>query len=79
MGMVSSEAVRKIVNSEEMVYTKPDKRWKSDMCVTKGPQRQKFSFKEVWTVPIVYDAEVRQSSVCYSLLLKCHLPIEYAV
>lgn len=47
IGIVRSEAVRKIVKSEEMVYTKPDKRWKSDMCVTKGPQRQKLSFNEV--------------------------------
>jgi len=44
---VSSENVRKMVNSAEIVYTKPDSRWKRDMCVTNGPQRQKFSFKAV--------------------------------
>jgi hypothetical protein len=24
------------------------------MCLTRGPNRQKLSFREVWTVPMVY-------------------------
>jgi hypothetical protein len=47
MGIVSSDAVKKIVKREEIVYTNPDKRWKRDISLTSGPQRQKLSFKEV--------------------------------
>jgi hypothetical protein len=54
IGIVSSDAVRKIVKSEEIVYTNPESRWNRDMRVTRGPHRQKFSFIEVCTVPIVY-------------------------
>lgn len=47
IGIVSSDAVKKTVNSEETVYTNPDKRWKRVMRVTSGPKRQKFNLKDV--------------------------------